>query len=205
MMKPKLAILGALLFAGSAAPSAGQGATKLVAFVNSRVLVNQAPGSTEAQAMLDKEIAVYQAMVAKWSDSVQALKKELDSGVATMSPTLRAQKQKALDDRIELYTRRQDSLQQVADKRRTELLQPVLDLVQKVIQDTRSEGGYAMILDIADGAGSAIIAYDKNLDITDQVLVAVKKQPAPKLPASKVGAPAAGPAGVKKPPPPPAD
>ena len=47
-------------------------------------------------------------------------------------------------------------------------MQPILDRVKGAIEDVRVEGGYSFILNADEG--SAIVAMDKNLDLTDRVL-----------------------------------
>lgn len=172
-----------------------------IAIIDSRVLLKEAPGSDAAQKMLDTELGGLRAIVARWQDTLAAMKKKLTDEEAGLSAAARASRQKAIDDQLDNYQRRQDSLQQVAQKRQLEVMQPVLDLVNKVIQDTRNADGYALIWDIGSGS-EGVVAYDKNLDITGVVLTAVKRQPAPKLPDPMKlgGAPASKAAGVKPPP-----
>ena len=190
-----------LALAGSAGLASFQGGAGKIAIINSRILVQNAPGYTEAQQTYDREVAGFKATVQKWSDSLEAMRKALAAQEATLSPAARQARQKEIDDRLDLYTRRQDSLTQVAQNRQREVMQPVFDLVTKVIQDMRNEEGFAVVIDVGMDA-TPVVAYDKNLDITDRVLAVVTKQPAPKIPAAeKAGAPAGTAAGIKKPPP----
>ena len=76
---------------------------------------------------------------------------------------------------------------------------PITDLVKKVLDDIREEGGYAMIL-MNDPGQSIIVSADKNLDITDR---AVSRLRASKAPAAAATKPAPNsPAGVTRPKPP---
>lgn len=169
-----------------------------VAFVNGRELLNQAPGRTEAQTTLDREVAGFDAYAKRQGDTVTARQRKYQQEEASLSPAVREQRQKEITDLIEKYQRTRDSLENLVQRRQADLFQPILDLVNKVLADVRAEEGYSIIFDIS-AAGGGIVAYDKNLDITDKILPRVKRQPKPPT----AGAPASGAAGVTRPPPPP--
>lgn len=196
-----LAVLGIVAVSGTAR---SQAVPVKLAFIDSNAILRDAPGYAEGQKMIESEMAPLRAMVARWTDSLNVMKKTFTDGEASMSPAVRAQKQKELDDRADAYQARSDSLQKSAQQRQHDIMQPIVDMVTHVIADLRNTEGYALVWDL--GAGTpGVVAYDKNLDITERVLSLVKKQPAPALPSAttKAGAPPAGPAGIKKPPPPP--
>jgi Skp family chaperone for outer membrane proteins len=205
------AALAALVLTGCAGIAIALGAWKAnepfqatpvkIAIIDSRVLIDQAPGSDAAKKMLDVEVGGMRAMATRWQDTLTTMKKKLADEEAGLTAAARASRQKNIDDLLEVYQRRTDSLQQVVQKRNLEVMQPVLDLVNKVIQDIRDTEGYALVWDIGSGS-EGVVAYDKNLNITDRVLAKVKQQPEPKLPAPMKpgGAPASKAAGVKPPP-----
>jgi outer membrane protein len=199
-MKPGIrAATVALMLVGLTGLAAAQAAVPRVAFVNGRELLNGAPGRAEAQATLDREVAQFDASVKRLGDTVQAKQRRYQQEEASLSPAVREQRQKDINDSMEKYQRTRDSLENVVQRRQADLFQPILDLVNKVLADVRAEDGYSVIFDIS-APGAGIVAFDKNLDITDKILPRVKRQPKPPIP----GAPAAGAAGVTRPPPPPA-
>lgn len=189
-----LALVGLL----AAAQQIQQANGAKIAFVNGRELLQQAPGRAEAQATLDREVAGFDASVKRLGDSVQAKQRRYQTEEATLSPAARDTRQKEITAALEHYSKVRDSLETVVQRRQADLFQPILDMVNRVLAEVRTEEGYAVIHDIS-AQGGGIVAYDKNLDITDRILPRVKRQTAPKLP----GAPASGPAGVSKIPPPP--
>ena len=173
-----------------------------IAIIDSRVLIREAPGSDAATKMLDGEITSLRAMATRWQDTLKAKQKKLADEEAGLTPAARTARQREIDDLLDVYQKRTDSLQQVVQKRQLEVMQPVLDLVNKVVQDMRDSEGYALVWDLGSNSADAVVAYDKNLNITDKVLAVVKRQPAPKLPEPMKpgGAPASKAAGVKPPP-----
>ena len=80
-----------------------------------------------------------------------------------------------------------EALENQMQKRQSELVKPIMDRINTVLQDVRKEGGYTLILDAAAGS---IVAADPAMDLTETVLTRLK--------ASSPAA-AAAPAGPKKP------
>ena len=66
-------------------------------------------------------------------------------------------------------------------QRQAELVQPVMDLINQVIDAIRSEGDYALIFDVSAGS---IIAADPSLDLTEEVIRRLRAQDLPSGPPS---------------------
>ena len=118
-------------------------------------------------------------------------------------------RQRAIQAKEDSLRARQAELEQNATRRQNELMAPIMETVRKVLEDIRSEDGYALILSSEPGS-SPILAADKNLDITERVVARLRTvaaaKPAVTAPASApkpvVGAPASAPSGVTRPKPP---
>jgi Skp family chaperone for outer membrane proteins len=154
-----------------------------IAIINSRLILAEAPGRAAAQSVFEREMEVLRAEIKRMGDSLDAMVKAYEAVEATLSPPARDQRRKSIQDRQISFEARRDSLSQRADRRQAELMQPILDLVNKVIMDIREQNNYAVILDLG-AEGHGIVAYDKNLDVTDRVLTLVRRQPAPQTPAA---------------------
>ena len=189
--------------AGAQAP-AGGASTKLLAFVDSRVIMQQAPGRTEAEAQFEKEVGTYRTQVQKISDSLSALEKAFSSLAPTLSATAREAREKDLQKRGQEMQDRARQMESQMQQRQYELLQPIMDNIRKVLDDVRAAEGYAAIIDIG-AQGNPLVAFDKNLDITERVVARLKASPPPAAakPAGPMtapaGAPLAAPAGVTRP------
>jgi len=178
------------------APQPGQG--KIV-FVNTQALMEAAPGRAAAESLLSKEGQGYQVQLQKLQDSLNTMLSNYQKAEPTLSAAAKDTRQKALQAlETELQTKNQQ-FQQQFDARKNEVMAPITDLVKKVLDDIREEGGYAMIL-MNDPGQSIIVSADKNLDITDR---AVSRLRASKAPAAAATKPAPNsPAGVTRPKPP---
>ena len=138
------------------------------AYVNSAAILQSAPGRAEAEALFDKDMTSMRAAVQKLSDSLNTLQEAYAKEEVSLSPAAKEARLKTLRDKQADYQDRTQKMQEQAQAREAELMQPIMDNVRKVLDDLRAEGGFAFIFDVA--AGSLIVSADKNLDITDRVV-----------------------------------
>lgn len=179
----------------AAGPAAAQG--QKLAYIQSSILLEQAPGRAEAEKQFEQETGGFRDQIKRMSDSLNALVAAFEKRQASLSTTARESQTRDLQNREAEYQRRTRELEQRAQQRQGELVQPILDRIKLAIEDVRVEGGYSFIFN-ADN-GSPIVALDKNLNVTDRVLAKLRSMPA--APAPRAGtAPAPSPSGVTRPP-----
>ena len=181
--------------AQAAATSAPPGPVK-IGYINSALLLQEAPGRAEAEAQFDREVGTYRQQLQRMNDSLNALMAAFDRDAPKLDTAARATRGKAIRDREAEYQTRARGLDSTMQARQAELVKPIMERVQKVIEAIRSEDGYSMILDVG-AQGSVVVAADKRLDLTDRVLARLKSQGAP--PAAPGGALVPQPAGVTRP------
>lgn len=165
-----------------------------VAYVQTSALLEQAPGRAEAEAQFEKETGTYREQIKRMSDSLNTMVSSFERAQATLAAATRESRAKDIRGKEEEYTRRTRDLEQKAQARQGELVQPILDRIKAAIEDVRLEGGYAMIFN-AD-QGSPIVAVDKNLNVTDRVMTKLRSTPAAAARPSMAPAPS----GVTRPP-----
>ena len=171
------------------------------AYVNSAAILQSAPGRADAVVQFEKEMTSMRASVQKLSDSLNTLQEAYAKEEVSLSPAAKETRLKSLRDKQADYQERVQKMQEQAQAREAELMQPIMDNVRKVLDDLRAEGGFAFIFDVA--AGSLIVSADKNLDITDRVVAKLRLAAPRAAPAaSKPAGPTSAPAGLntKKPP-----
>ena len=173
-------------------PARAQGVK--VAYVQTSVLLDQAPGRAEAEAQFDKETGTYREQIKRMSDSLNAMVADFQKRQTALAAAARETQAKGIQAKEAEYQRRTQELEQKAQGRQQELVQPILDKIKQAIEDVRVEGGYAMIFN-AD-QGSPIVAVDKSLNVTDRVLSRLKGTTA-SAPRPSAAAPA--PSGVTRP------
>jgi outer membrane protein len=183
------------LIAAMALPAHAQGAK--VAYVQTSLLLDQAPGRSEAEAQFERETGTYRDQIKRMSDSLDAMVSGFQKRQASLTAATRDAQAKEIQTKQAEYQRRTAELEQKAQGRQTELVQPILDKVKAAIEEVRVEGGYAMIFN-AD-QGSPIVAVDKSLNVTERVLTKLKGTTASAPTAPKPSSAAPAPSGVTRP------
>jgi outer membrane protein len=156
------------------------------AYVDSRYILTNAPATPGVQAVMQREGAGMQAVAQRMSDSLEMLTTKFTKEQATLAADKRDARIKELNDKQGEYQVRYQQMQQLAQDREAELMQPVLDQIKLVLEDLRVEMGLTMIFDISQSA--AIVAADKNLNISDRVLAKLRTLPVPVI-AERAAAP----------------
>lgn len=187
------ALLGALLaLLILPAVAVAQGAAVKIAYVDTRTLLDKAPGRGDADAQWKKEAQAMQEQVTRMQDSLQAMYSAYQKAEATLTPAVRETRQKGIGEKEQEYQTRTQALDLQAQQRQAQLLQPIIEQIKVALEDIRKEEGLTAIFDVGS-QGNPIVAIDKNLDITDKVLVKLRSMPVPQVvaPAAKPAAPAA--------------
>jgi outer membrane protein len=130
------------------------------------------------------------------SDSLQTMAATFEREAPRLDSATRFARAKVIQDRETAYQNRARDLDQQMQSRQAELIRPIMENLQKIIEQVRAEDGYALIFDVASQT-SVIVAADKSLDLTQKVLARVKAAPAPKPVAGAPTTPQ--PAGVTAP------
>lgn len=161
----RFALLLALV-AATALPAAAQTGLK-IGFINSALLLDQAPGAQEAAQQFDRDLAQMRAQIQPATDSLDQMITAYEAQSLTLSPEAKQRREQQILTKREELQQMAAALDQQASARRAELVQPIMDRVSTVIEEIRVEGGYSIIFDVADGS---IVAADPSLDLTQQVL-----------------------------------
>ena len=191
------AALFALIAGAATAASASAQAPKL-GFINSAAILATAPGRTEAENQFKSEVTAYQAQLQRMSDSLQTMAANFDKESPRLDSSTRATRAKTIQAREADYQNRARNLDQQMQNRQAELIRPLMENLQKVIEQVRAEDNYAMIFDVAS-QNPVIVAADKNLDITEKVMARVKAGPKPAAAAPLGSALTPKPTGVTAP------
>jgi outer membrane protein len=196
---PRAALLFAFI---AAAPIAAQGTPQKFAYVDTRIILEAAPGRPEAEAQLQKEGAVMKATIDKLNETIVQMMSDYSKLPATTPQPDRDKKAKSIQDKQGELQQKTQELQDQYNQRQSELLQPILDQIKLVLEDLRVEGNYTGIFDV--GQGASIVAIDKNLNMSDRVIAKLRTMPKPVIAvrgdsgARKAG-PVSAPAGLTRP------
>jgi outer membrane protein len=175
-----IALATSLTVAGTAAAQAQQGTATpaKIAYINSAQLLAQAPGRAEAEAQFDREVGVYRQQIQRMDDSLRTLVAAFDRDAAKLDSVARETRRTSIGRREAEYQARARGLDSTMQARQAQLVKPIMERVQSVIEAIRSEDGYSMIFDVGAQA-SLVVAADKKLDLTERVLARLKSQGTP--------------------------
>ena len=73
-------------------------------------------------------------------------------------------------ERQDAYEQRRLQIEQAAAQRQQELVQPIMETINRVIQELREEENYTFIFDVSAGG---LIAADEAYDLTDEVIARI--------------------------------
>jgi outer membrane protein len=149
-----------------------------IGYVNSAAILAQAPGRAEAEAQFNNEVKAYQAQLQRMSDSLQMLAANFDKEAPKLDSATRATRAMSIRTKETDYQTRARQLDEQMQNRQAELVRPIMENLQKIIEAVRAEDKYSMIFDVGSQT-SVIVAADKSLDITPKVLARVKAAPKP--------------------------
>ncbi|NJD20011.1 MAG: OmpH family outer membrane protein [Gemmatimonadetes bacterium] len=164
----------ALVFALAAGTAEAQ--TLKIGYINSQEILDKAPGAKEAQQAYERDMQGFTTEAQQLQDEQQRMQQQLAQQELTLSPEAKRNRQQQIQQKAQEAQPRMAEMDQIAARRRAELVQPVMDKITAVIEKMREEGSYSLILDVAAGS---IIAADPALDLTAEVLRRLETAPPP--------------------------
>lgn len=175
-MRGRILLIAALALAAGVAPARAQtapAAALKVGYINSAVLLEEAPGAKEASEQFDRELQGMYAEMERMSAELQELVESYQRQQMMLSAAAKTQREQEIQLKQQQAATRQQELETQAGQRQAELVEPITEAVNAVIEQIRAEGSYAFIFDVAAGS---IIAADPSLDLTPEVLRRLRAQ-----------------------------
>lgn len=195
-------VLAALALLLVAAPLAAQ---SKVAYIDSRKVMQEMPGRAQVEARIRTELEALGAREKKMVDSLNAMMTAFQADSAKMTQEQRVTRFTAIQQYDGQYRDTLEALQEEAQQKQAEAMQPLFDLIRLALEDVRQADGLSMIFDLGAQV-NPIVAMDKNLDVSDKVIARIRTMPAarpvpaatPQPAATKPPGPVAQPAGVTR-------
>jgi outer membrane protein len=161
-------LFGALAAAAfTAAPVLGQAAPLKFGYINSQLLLDQAPGAQAAAEQFERELTTMRSQLEPMAQELDSLMAQFEAQAVTLSEDARRTRQQSILQKQQELEQAAGGMEQQAEQRRAQLVQPIMDRISRTIEAIRIEGSYAIIFDVTAGS---IIAADPSLDLTQEVL-----------------------------------
>lgn len=154
-----------------AAPVSAQAQQQRFAYLDSRRILQEAPGAQEARTAIEQEMRSFQQRLATLQDSLQKVIEDYQKRSLTLAPDVRRTEEQRIAAKQRELEAQAEQLQLDANRKQNDLMQPVMNRVEEAIESVRKEGGYAIVFDAASGA---FVSADSTLDLTTQVINRLK-------------------------------
>ena len=194
----RIVVVAGLLVAAGAMPASAQ-APKL-GYINAQQILATAPGREAAERQFETEMGCFRQQIQRMDDSLRVMGEAFQREQASLTPAVRQQRTQALQETEEAFQQRAAQMNVQMQQRQSELVRPIMDQLNRVLDEIRRTDNYAFIFDVSS-AGQAIVAADTTLNLTDRViarLVALGPPP-PATPATTPPSTTPQPAGVQRP------
>jgi len=139
------------------------------AFVSSDVILRQTPGFAQAESTWNAEVASLRAGIEQLQRQLDSAVRAFDQQSIVLSPSARQEKQTELQQLNTQFQQRTTDAQNRANQRQSELMAPLEERIQAVIDGIRAERNISLVFDVA-APGNNIISADPVLDLTTTVV-----------------------------------
>ncbi|MDR1582042.1 MAG: OmpH family outer membrane protein [Prevotellaceae bacterium] len=140
-------------------------------YIDSDYILKKVPAYNSAQEQLEKLSKQYQTEVEAKYKVVQELYNKYQSEKVLLTEEMRQKRENEIitkEKEVKEFQSSHFSPEGTLAKKREELLKPVQDKLYNAIKDISTEGGYAIIFDIANNPG--VIYNNPRYDLSDKVL-----------------------------------
>jgi outer membrane protein len=164
--------------------------SKIAAVDFERVVVGSAAGKKAADQW-NAKYAEHQKGLEARQKEIEDLQNKLKTQASILSDSAKADITRDADRKTTELNRLSEDAQKQMEDLRAQLLQPISEIAQRVLQGYATEKGYTVIVDVSNPQ-SNIIHVNEKADITDDVIKRIDSQPT-------TAAPAAAPTAAPKP------
>lgn len=168
-------LLALTVLALAPAAVAAQAGTK-IGYINSRAVLLATPGYAQAESTYNRELAAFRVEVERLQTSLDSMATDFEQKSVMLSATAKTAKRKEIEDRRLKMEARAQELREKAAQREQELISPIHNKVNTIIESVRTAGNYGIIFDVGANDGM-IVTADKSLDLTQQVVDKLKASP----------------------------
>ena len=166
-MQRVILILCALLVPGGVARAQAVGGGLKIGYINSSAIVAESTAARAAQEQFQREMVPLESELQAMETEIGELMNRYQAQQVTLSPDVRRNRQAEIVQKQQRYQTRMGEIEAEAATRQQELVAPIMERINNIIQDIRQEGSYTFIFDVAAGG---LIAADEALDLTDNVI-----------------------------------
>ena len=165
-MQRVILISGILAVLGAPGMQAAAQSPLKIGYINSQVIIAEDPAATAAQEQFQREMVPFESELRGLETDIANLIARYQAQQITLTANARRTRQDEIAQKQQAYQERMAQLEAEAARRQQELVQPIMERINNIIQEIRSDGSYTFIFDVA---GGGLIAADESFDLTGDV------------------------------------
>ena len=165
-MQRVILISGILAVLGAPGIQAAAQSPLKIGYINSQVIIAEDPAATAAQEQFQREMVPFQSELRGLEEDIADLIARYQAQQITLTANARRTRQDEITQKQQAYQERMAQIETEAARRQQELVQPIMERINNIIQEIRSDGAYTFIFDVA---GGGLIAADESFDLTSEV------------------------------------
>ena len=146
-----------------------------VGYIDSQRIFAEYKETQDAEKLYKKEVDAWKIQAETMEREIVKLQDELKAQSLMLSEEKQKEKKLILDQKIQDYQRFMAETfgdEGIAAKRNKELTQPIVEKINRILQTMAEEQDFAVVFDIAN---ASIVYAKKEYDLTDLVLVELRK------------------------------
>jgi outer membrane protein len=155
-----------LVVAITATSVAGQSVLK-IGYINSQVIIAEDPTAIAAQEQFRREMVPWESELQGLEQEIAELINQYQAQQATLTASTRRAREEEIVQKQQALQERMVQIETQAATRQQELVQPIMERINAIIEEIRDVGNYTFIF---DSSGGGLIAADESFDLTDEVL-----------------------------------
>ena len=165
-MQRVILISGILAVLGTPGIQAAAQSPLKIGYINSQVIIAEDPAATAAQEQFLREMVPLESELRGLETDIADLIARYQAQEITLTANARRTRQDEIAQKQQAYQERMAQIEAEAARRQQELVQPIMERINNIIQQIRSDGSYTFIFDVA---GGGLIAADESFDLTSEV------------------------------------
>jgi len=165
-MQRVILISGILAALGAPGIQAAAQSPLKIGYINSQVIIAEDPAANAAQEQFQREMVPFENELRGLEAEIADLMSRYQAQQVTLTSNARRSRADEITQKQQAYQERMAQIEAEAGRRQQELVQPIMERINNIIQQIRSDGSYTFIFDVA---GGGLIAADESFDLTGEV------------------------------------
>ena len=141
-----------------------------IGFVNSEMILQEYVAVQQAMETFNRDVEGWQQEMERKTDELEELQQEIDHQSLMLSAERRRERELEYQRQLAEYEKLKETIwapDGLIEQRNEELLRPIVNRIQAVLEEIAADEGYDLIFDAAD---SNILYGDPDFDLTSRVL-----------------------------------